>query len=207
MGMIINALRGMYVLVPRNMTQAAGFYNTMLKSDEPALIVECLNGYRLKEKLPENIAEYTVIPGHTETLKYGDHATLVTYGSCVRIAQDAITQLNEVGITVELIDAQSLLPFDINHEIVESLKKTNKLVVLDEDVPGGASAFVLQKIMEEQEGYKYLDAQPLTIASKPHRPAYGTDGDYFSKPSAEEIFEKVYSMMHEYNPGEFPAFV
>lgn len=207
MGMIINALRGMYVLVPRNMTQAAGFYNTMLQSDEPALIVECLNGYRLKEKLPDNIAEFTVIPGEVETLKYGEHVTIVTYGSCVRIAEDAIKQLNEVGVEVELIDAQSLLPFDVNHDIVESLKNTNKLVVLDEDVPGGASAYILQKIMEEQEGYKYLDAQPLTIASKAHRPAYGTDGDYFSKPSAEEVFEKVYGMMHEYNPGEFPAFV
>lgn len=207
MGMIINAVRGMHVLVPRNMVQAAGFYNAMLQSDEPALIVECLNGYRLKEKLPDNLDAFTVIPGKPEVLKAGNDVTLVTYGSCVRIAEEAITQLETCGISVELIDVQSLLPFDLEHRIVQSLQKTNKLVCLDEDVPGGASAYMLQQILEQQQGYRYLDSAPLTITSKEHRPAYGTDGDYFSKPGAEEVFQKIYAMMHEYDPDEYPAFM
>jgi pyruvate/2-oxoglutarate/acetoin dehydrogenase E1 component/TPP-dependent pyruvate/acetoin dehydrogenase alpha subunit len=206
MGMIINSLRGMNVLVPRNMTQAAGYYNASLKSDEPALIVECLNGYRLKEKLPDNIGDYTLIPGIPEVLKYGEDVTLVTYGSCCRIAEEAIKQLEEAGVNVELIDVQSLLPFDTNHSIVESLKKTNKVVFLDEDVPGGASAFMMQKVLEEQGGYIHLDSEPITITSKEHRPAYGTDGDYFSKPNAEDIFQKIYSLMNEYDPSKYPAY-
>jgi len=204
MGMIINAIRGMHVLVPRNMVQAAGFYNTMLQSDEPALIVECLNGYRLKEKMPDNLGKYTVIPGVSETLRYGDDLTIVSYGSTLRVVEEAMEHLSEKGISCELIDIQSLLPFDTNHDIVESLKKTNKLVVIDEDVPGGASAFILQQIMETQGGFRYLDASPLTITSKAHRPAYGSDGDYFSKPNAETIFDAIYSMMHEYDPKRFP---
>jgi 2-oxoisovalerate dehydrogenase E1 component len=205
MGMIVHALRGIHVLVPRNMCQAAGFYNTLLKSDEPALVVECLNGYRTKEKLPENIGEYTLPLGIPETLIEGTDLTLVTYGSCVRIAQDAIAELSQFGISVELIDVQSLLPFDINHHIVESVKKTNKLVFLDEDVPGGATSYMMQQVIEKQNAFKYLDAEPISIAAKDHRPAYGTDGDYFSKPNAEEIFDKVYTMMHLYNPEKYPA--
>lgn len=205
MGMIINAVRGMYVCVPRNMTQAAGMYNTLLRSDDPALVVECLNGYRLKEKLPTNIGEFTVPLGMPETLRFGEDLTLVTYGSCCRIAAEAADMLAEHGIRAEIIDAQTLLPFDIHGKIVESLKNTNRLVVLDEDVPGGASAFILQQILEVQEGYKWLDSAPLTIASKAHRPAYGSDGDYFSKPSADEVFMKVYQMMHEANPSKWPA--
>jgi pyruvate/2-oxoglutarate/acetoin dehydrogenase E1 component/TPP-dependent pyruvate/acetoin dehydrogenase alpha subunit len=205
MGMIVHALRGIHVLVPRNMCQAAGFYNTLLKSDEPALVVECLNGYRTKEKLPENIGEYTLPLGIPETLIEGTDLTLVTYGSCVRIALDAIAELAQFGISVELIDVQSLLPFDINHHIVESVKKTNKLVFLDEDVPGGATSYMMQQVIEKQNAFKYLDAEPISIAAKDHRPAYGTDGDYFSKPNAEEIFDKVYTMMHHYNPEKYPA--
>ncbi|MEN8731514.1 MAG: thiamine pyrophosphate-dependent enzyme [Bacteroidia bacterium] len=206
MGMIINAVRGMNVLVPRDMTRAAGFYNTIMKSDEPSLIVECLNGYRLKEKLPSNLHEFTVPVGVPETLQYGDDVTVITYGSCVRIAQEGIALLQEKGISVELIDVQSLLPFDVNHNIVESLMKTNKVVFMDEDVQGGATGFMMQKVLEEQVGYKYLDAAPRTLTSQDHRPAYGTDGDYFSKSNAEELFELVYDMMHEYEPEKFPKF-
>jgi len=205
MGTIIHAVRGMHVCVPRNMTQAAGMYNTLLKSDEPALVVECLNGYRIKEKLPQNMDEFTVPLGRPDTLRYGEHATLVTYGSCCRIALEAADMLAEHGIRLEIIDVQTLLPFDVNHLIVESLKETNRLVVLDEDVPGGASAFILQQILENQGGYRYLDSAPLTIAAQPHRPAYGTDGDYFSKPGVDEIFMKVYAMMHETDPVTWPA--
>jgi pyruvate/2-oxoglutarate/acetoin dehydrogenase E1 component len=206
MGMIVHAVRGMHVCVPRNMTQAAGMYNLLLKCDEPALVVECLNGYRIKEKMPSNIGEFTVALGFPEILQEGNDITLVTYGSCVRIAQDALTQLEEFGINVELIDVQTLLPFDINHAIVESVKKTNKLVVLDEDVPGGASSYILQQILEKQSAFKYLDAEPKTITAKEHRPAYGTDGDYFSKPNAEDIFNVCYAMMSEYNPTDYPSF-
>lgn len=207
MGMIINAVRGMHVLVPRNMTQAAGFYNTMLASDEPALIIECLNGYRLKEKMPANIGEMRVPLGVPELLLEGSDVTLVSYGSTLRIAEEACKQLQESGISVELIDVQSLLPFDIHHRIVQSLKKTNRIVFLDEDVPGGATAFMMQKVLEEQGGYRYLDSAPLTITSKEHRPAYGTDGDYFSKPNVEEIFEAIYNLMRESDPGRFPVFI
>lgn len=205
-GMIINSLRGMHVLVPRDMTQAAGFYNTMLQSDEPALIIECLNGYRLKERMPDNLGTYTVALGIPEILHEGSDVTIVSYGSTLRVVEEAIKQLAEQGISAELIDVQSLLPFDINHTIVESLKKTNKIVFIDEDVPGGATAYMMQQVLETQGGYRYLDAKPLTITAKPHRPPYGTDGDYFSKPNAEEIFETVMEMMHDYNPDQYLSF-
>jgi 2-oxoisovalerate dehydrogenase E1 component len=203
LSMVINSIRGVHVLVPRNMTQAAGFYNTMLQSDDPALIIEPLNGYRLKEVLPDNIGEYTVPLGKPEILREGDDVTLVTYGSCVRIAEDAADQLKDYGIAVELIDVQTLLPFDIDKTIVESLKKTNKIVFFDEDVTGGATAYMMQKVLEEQNGYLYLDAKPVTITAKDHRAAYSTDGDYFSNPNAEDVFDAIYEIMHLYNPQRF----
>ena len=205
MGMIINAVRGIHVLVPRNMTKAAGFYNTLLESDEPALVIECLNGYRLKEKMPNNLGEFKTPIGLVETIKQGTDITLVSYGSTLRIVEQAAKELLEAGIDCEIIDAQSLLPFDINHDCVKSIMKTNRLLIVDEDVPGGASAYLLQQIIDEQNGYQYLDSQPQTLASKAHRPAYGTDGDYFSKPSAEDIFEKVYAIMHEAKPNKYPS--
>ncbi len=205
MGMIINAVRGMHVCVPRNMTQAAGMYNALLRCDEPALVIECLNGYRLKENLPTNIGDFTVPLGIPEIIRTGTDVTLVTYGSCCRIAMDAANQLSELGINIEIVDVQTLLPFDTASIIAESLSKTNRLVVLDEDVPGGASAYILQKILEEQNGYSMLDSKPLTITSKEHRPAYGTDGDYFSKPSADEVVMKVYQLMNEADPENYPS--
>lgn len=204
MGMIINAIRGIHVLVPRNMTKAAGFYNTLLETDEPALVVECLNGYRLKEKMPTNIGEFKTPIGVVETLKEGKDITLVSYGSTLRLVEQAAKELLEIGIDAEIIDIQSLLPFDVNHDIVKSLARTNRLLVIDEDVPGGASAYILQQILDEQNGYKHLDSKPETLAAKPHRPAYGTDGDYFSKPSVEDIYEKVYAIMSEVNPSKYP---
>ena len=206
MGMILNAVRGMNVLVPRDMTRAAGFYNTLMRSDEPAIVIECLNGYRLKETLPTNLSSFTVPVGVPETLIEGNDVTVITYGSCVRIAQDGIKLLNEKGISVELIDVQSLLPFDVHHNIVESLKKTNKVVFMDEDVKGGATGFMMQKVLEEQGGYQYLDSAPRTLTSQDHRPAYGTDGDYFSKSNPEELFDLVYGMMSENNPSAYPSF-
>ncbi len=205
MGMIINAIRGIHVLVPRNMTKAAGFYNTLLQTDEPALVIECLNGYRLKEKMPTNLGEFKTPIGVVETIKEGNDITLVSYGSTLRIVEQAAKELQEIGIDCEIIDIQSLLPFDINKDIVKSLIKTNRLLVIDEDVPGGASAYILQEIIENQNGYQYLDSAPQTLAAQPHRPAYGTDGDYFSKPSAEDIFEKVYAIMSESNPEKYPS--
>lgn len=204
MGMLINSLRGIYLLVPRNMTKAAAFYNTMLKSDDSALMIECLNGYRLKEKLPDNIGDITEPLGVPEIIREGSDITIVTYGSMCRIILDAAEQLAEVGISCEVIDAQTLLPFDRYHLIVESLKKTNRIVFADEDVPGGASAYMMQKVIEEQEGYLYLDSPPVTIASKEHRPAYGSDGDYFSKPNAELVFDKIYELMREVDPTAYP---
>lgn len=204
MGMIINACRGINICVPRNMTVASGFYNTLLEADEPALVIEPLNAYRLKEKQPANFGEYKTPLGIPEVLQQGTDLTLVTYGSSVRIAQEAMKTLEKYGISVELIDVQTLIPFDINRSLVESVKKTNRLVVFDEDVPGGASAYILQKIMEEQGGYRFLDSAPVTIASKEHRPAYGSDGDYFSKPSADDVFDVIYNLMRETNPGKFP---
>lgn len=204
MGMIINSIRGIYVCVPRNMTQAAGFYNTLLCSDEPALVIEPLNGYRLKEMQPSNLGEYKIQLGIPETINEGNDITLVTYGSCCRIAMEAVKQLADLGISVEVIDVQTLLPFDLNRSIIESIKKTNRLLVLDEDVPGGASAYILQKILVEQDAYQYLDSEPKTLTAKDHRPAYGTDGDYCSKPSADDVFDMVYEMMHESDPAKFP---
>ncbi len=205
MGMVINAIRGIHVLVPRNMTKAAGFYNTLLQTDEPALVVECLNGYRLKEKMPTNLGEFKTPIGVVETIKEGADLTIVSYGSTLRLVEQAAKELLEIGIDCEIVDIQSLLPFDINHDILKSVKKTNRLLVIDEDVPGGASAFILQQIIDEQNAYDYLDSKPQTLTAKAHRPAYGTDGDYFSKPSVEDIYEKIYSMMSEANPVKFPA--
>lgn len=203
MGMIINSIRGMHVLVPRNMTQAAGFYNTLMASDDPAIVIESLNGYRLKEKLPENIGEFKVPLGVPEVLREGTDITLVTYGSMCRIVMEAAQQLSEIGISCEVIDAQTLLPFDRHQVIAESLKKTNRVAFLDEDVPGGASAFMMQNVLERDNGYFYLDSKPVTVTAQEHRPAYGTDGDYFSKPSVEDVYEKVYQVMHEANPDRF----
>lgn len=205
MGMILNALRGIHVLVPRNMTKAAGFYNTLLQTDEPALIVECLNGYRLKEKMPNNLGEFKTPIGVVEALKEGADITLVSYGSTLRLVEQAAKELLEKGIDCEIIDIQSLLPFDVHHDIVKSIMKTNRVLVIDEDVPGGASAFIMQHILEVQNAYDYLDSKPQTLTSKEHRPAYGTDGDYFSKPSVEDIYEKIYAMMSEVNPKEYPS--
>ncbi len=205
MGMIINAIRGIHVLVPRNMVKAAGFYNTLMKTDEPALVIECLNGYRLKEKMPLNFGEFLTPIGVVETIKAGKDITLVSYGSTLRLVEQAANELLGMGIDCEIIDAQSLLPFDINHDISKSVMKTNRLLVIDEDVPGGASAFILQQIIDVQNTYDYLDSKPQTLTAKSHRPAYGTDGDYFSKPSTEDIYEKVYAMMSEVNPTKFPA--
>jgi pyruvate/2-oxoglutarate/acetoin dehydrogenase E1 component len=204
MGMIINSLRGIHVLVPRNMTQASGFYNTMLASDEPAVIVECLNGYRLKERMPSNLGAFRVPLGMPEIISEGTDVTIVTYGSCCRVVMDAVKQLLQMGISCEVIDVQTLLPFDINHSIRTSLEKTGKLLIVDEDVPGGASAFILQQVLEEQRGFEMLDVSPRTLTAMPHRAAYGSDGDYFSKPSIESVVDIVTAMMNEYNPGSHP---
>lgn len=205
MGAILNSLRGVHVLVPRDMTKAAGFYNTILDSDDPALIVECLNGYRLKEKMPLNLDDLRTPLGIPETVRTGTDLTVVSYGSTLRVVMAAATELSELGIEIEVIDVQTLLPFDREHRIVESLQKTNRLLVVDEDVPGGANAFILQKIIDEQDGYYHLDSKPQILSAKEHRPAYGTDGDYFSKPNVEDVVERVYAIMHEANPGQYPA--
>jgi pyruvate/2-oxoglutarate/acetoin dehydrogenase E1 component len=203
-GMILHSLRGIYILVPRNMTQAAGFYNTMLKSDDPALIIECLNGYRIKERKPDNIGEFTVPLGVPEILKEGRDVTVVTYGSMCRVVMEAAEELEKADISCEVIDVQTLLPFDIHHSILDSVKKTNKIVFADEDVPGGATAFMMQKVLEEQQAYQYLDSKPITITGKEHRPAYASDGDYFSKPNPEEVYEKIYALMMEIDPAKYP---
>ena len=200
---IINNVRGIHVLVPRNMTKAAGFYNTLLEGDEPALVIECLNGYRLKEELPLNLGEYKTPIGVVETIKEGADLTVVSYGSTLRIVEEVAKELQQVSIDIEIIDAQSLLPFDVNHDCVKSLAKTNKLLIIDEDIPGGASAYILQEILENQNGYMHLDSKPATLTAKAHRTAYGTDGDYFSKPSAEDIFEKIYEIMNDENPSKY----
>ncbi|MDC1305282.1 thiamine pyrophosphate-dependent enzyme, partial [Salibacteraceae bacterium] len=204
MGMIIHALRGMHICVPRNMTQAAGMYNTLMAGDDPALVIESLNGYRLKEKQPNNFGEFKVELGRVETMTEGEDITIVTYGSMVRMCVEVSKQLREVGIFAEVVDVQTLLPFDLGQEIVESLKKTNRVLFVDEDVPGGASAFMMQKVLEEQGGYRYLDSAPATLAANAHRAAYASDGDYFSKPSNEDIFEKVYAIMSEVDPIKYP---
>ncbi len=205
MGMIINAVRGIHVCVPRNMTKAAGFYNTLLKGDEPAIVVEPLNGYRTKEKMPINIGEFCEALGVPEIVKEGKDLTIVSYGSTFNLCQQALQTLEELGISVELIDVQTLLPFDVHHLIAESLKKTNRLLIVDEDVSSGASAYILDKIIVEQGGYYHLDSKPVTLTAKDHRPAYGTDGDYFSKPSIDDIIETAYSIMQEVDPVKFPA--
>jgi pyruvate/2-oxoglutarate/acetoin dehydrogenase E1 component len=197
MGMIINSLRGMHVCVPRNMVQAVGMYNTLLRGNDPALLIECVNGYRLKETMPSNLTEFTVALGKPETLRTGDDITIVSYGSTLRIIQDAADRLSAIGIECEIIDVQTLLPFDINHQIVASLKKTNRIVFIDEDVPGGATAFMYQQVIELQGGYRYLDVAARTVAAKAHRPAFASDGDYFSKPNTEEIIKVIVEMMGE----------
>ena len=203
LGMIINSLRGIYVITPRNMVQAAGFYNTMLQSDDPAIIIECLNGYRLKETLPDNIEDFTVPLGVPEVLQEGTDVTLVTYGSCVREAQKGIQMLEKTGVSVELIDVQTLLPFDLEHSIAKSLEKTNKIIFMDEDMPGGATAFMMKEVLETHGGYKHLDAAPVTLTAFEHRPPFGSDGDYFTKPGPEDVFDTVMKMMREYNPKRF----
>jgi pyruvate/2-oxoglutarate/acetoin dehydrogenase E1 component/TPP-dependent pyruvate/acetoin dehydrogenase alpha subunit len=205
MGMILHGLRGMHVLVPRNMTQAAGFYNTLLKSDDPALVVETLNGYRLKEKLPSNIGEFCVPLGEPEILREGTDVTIVTYGAMCKIVMEAARQLADIGIHCEVIDVQTLLPFDVRHTIVESVRRTNRVLFADEDMPGGATAFMMQQVLEEQQAYRWLDSPPRTLSAKAHRPAYTTDGDYFSKPNVEDVFDAVYNMMHEVEPLQFPS--
>lgn len=205
LGMILNSIRGIHVLVPRNMTQAAGFYNTLLRSDEPALVIECLNAYRMKESLPDNIGEYTIPLGRPEILVAGKDVTIVTYGACCKVAMDSIVFLQGIGIEAELIDVQTLLPFDINHVILDSIKKTNRVLFLDEDIPGGGTAFMMQQVIETQGAYFYLDSAPKILSAKDHRTAYGTDGDYFSKPNPEDIFELVYSMMQETNKDLYPS--
>jgi pyruvate/2-oxoglutarate/acetoin dehydrogenase E1 component/TPP-dependent pyruvate/acetoin dehydrogenase alpha subunit len=201
---IIHLVRGMYVCVPRNMTQAAGMYNTLLQSDDPAIVVEVLNGYRLKEKLPANIGEMTVPLGVPEVLREGKDVTVVTYGACCRIALEAAEKLAQVGVDIEIIDVQTLLPFDLSGRIRQSLQKTNRILFLDEDVPGGTSAYMMREALEVQGGYDWLDSAPRTLPGQEHRPAYGSDGDYWSKPNRETIFEAVYEMMHEAKPGRFP---
>ena len=204
MGGIINLLRGINILVPRNMTKAAGFYNLLLKGDEPAIVIECLNGYRLKEKMPNNLGDFITPIGEIEVIKSGSDITIITYGSCCRIALDASKKLEELNISVEIIDIQSLIPFDIKKDILKSLKKTNKIIFLDEDVSGGASAYMMQKVIEEQNGYNYLDSKPRTITSKDHRPAYGDDGDYFSKSNIDDVIETCYSIMNEIDENNYP---
>ncbi|MFN0256521.1 alpha-ketoacid dehydrogenase subunit alpha/beta [Pedobacter ureilyticus] len=204
MSMILGSLRGLHICVPRNMTQAAGMYNTLFRSDEPALLIECLNGYRLKEKLPDNVGEFTVPLGKAEIIKEGGDITVVSYGSTLRLVEEAAEELENFGIAIEVIDIQTLLPFDLDKLAAKSLQKTNKLLVVDEDVPGGASAFILQQILEEQKGYYLLDSKPQTLSAKAHRPPYGSDGDYFAKPSVDDIVEAAYAMMNEANPDKYP---
>ena len=205
MAVLLAGLRGIHLCVPRNMTQAAGMYNTLLNSDDPAIVVECLNGYRLKEKMPNNLSEMRVPLGIPEVIREGRDVTIVTYGSMCRIVMEAARQLEEINISVEVIDVQTLLPFDITHRIVESIKKTNRVIFADEDMPGGGSAYMMQHVLDEQNAYRYLDSKPLCLAAVPHRPAYSSDGDYFSKPNAENVFDAVYAMMSEFNPMAFPT--
>lgn len=204
MAMILDSLRGMHICVPRDMTQAAGMYNTLLRSDEPALVIECLNGYRLKERLPDNVGEFTLPLGEAEVLNEGTDITIVSYGSTLRVVQEAVEELDRLNISVEIVDPQTLQPFDLHGICGQSLSKTNRLLVVDEDMPGGASAFILQQIMEEQKGYFHLDGQPRTLTAKAHRPPYGSDGDYFTKPSVDDVIETVYAMMHEAKPDKYP---
>jgi pyruvate/2-oxoglutarate/acetoin dehydrogenase E1 component len=206
MASILHLVRGVHVLVPRNMVQAAGFYNTLIQAEEPALLVEVLNGYRLKEQLPDNIGEFTVPLGVPEIIRPGEDVTVVTYGALCNIALEAADLLHKVGIDTEVIDVQTLLPFDINGRILESLKKTSRILFLDEDVPGGTTAYMMQEVIEKQGGFWHLDAEPRTLTAQPHRPPYGSDGIYFSKPNVEDIFDAVYEMMNEVDPGSYPMF-
>ncbi|RZP05112.1 MAG: transketolase [Flavobacteriales bacterium] len=207
MSALLSTLRGINILVPRNMVQAAGMYNTLLKCEEPAILIESLNGYRLKENEPENLSEYTVLLGHSEYIKKGNDITIVSYGSTLRLAEKACEELSDLNIQCELIDIQTLIPFDLNNLITESLKKTNKLLIVDEDLPGGASSYILNKIFQDKNGYEFLDSKPVALTSKEHRPAYGTDGDYFSKPSSDDIVELAYKIMNEYDPGKYPELI
>jgi pyruvate/2-oxoglutarate/acetoin dehydrogenase E1 component len=206
MAAIIHLLRGMVVFVPRNMTQAAAFYNTLLLSDEPGLVVETLNGYRLREPMPENLDQITLPPGLPEVLRTGTDLTLVTYGACCRIVGEAARLLAQTGIEAEVIDVQSLLPFDRPGMIGDSIRKTSRVIFIDEDVPGGTTAYMLQEVLEKQGGYAWLDSAPRTLSAQPHRPAYGSDGDYWSKPNREQVFNAAYQLMHEVNPQKFPLF-
>jgi pyruvate/2-oxoglutarate/acetoin dehydrogenase E1 component len=201
--MLINSVRGVYVCAPRDMTRAAGFYNTLLEGNDPAIVIEPLNGYRLKEKMPDNIGEFRLQLGIPEILNQGNDLTLVTYGSTVKIAIEAVKHLASHDISIELIDVQTLVPFDRNKIILESLKKTNRILFLDEDVPGGTTAYMMQEVLEKQHGWQYLDSPPKTLTAKEHRPAYTTDGDYFSKPSAEDVFDSIYEMMKEAVPEKY----
>jgi pyruvate/2-oxoglutarate/acetoin dehydrogenase E1 component len=203
MAMLINSVRGIYVCSPRDMTRAAGFYNTLLEGNSPAIVIEPLNGYRLKEKLPDNIGEFRLPLGIAEIMNPGTDLTIVTYGSTVKIADVAVKQLALHNISVELIDVQTLIPFDLNRTVLESLKKTNRVLFLDEDLPGGTTAYMMQEVLEKQGGWQYLDSPPKTLSAKEHRPAYTTDGDYFSKPSAEDVFDVVYAMMKEADPEKY----
>ncbi len=205
LGVVLNTMRGLHICVPRDMTQAAGMYNTLLKGDEPAIVIECLNGYRLKEKLPANVGEFTVPLGKAEVLQTGTDVTVVSYGSTLRFVLEAAQELHSMGIQAEVIDLQTLYPFDLDQLCVASLKKTNKLLVVDEDIPGGSSAYILQKVLEQQKGYYHLDAEPRTLCAQEHRPPYGSDGDYFCKPSTDDIIETIYNMMHEAKPEKYPA--
>jgi pyruvate/2-oxoglutarate/acetoin dehydrogenase E1 component/TPP-dependent pyruvate/acetoin dehydrogenase alpha subunit len=207
MSALLSTLRGINILVPRNMVQAAGMYNTLLKCEEPAILIESLNGYRLKENEPENLSEYTVLLGHSEYIKKGNDITIVSYGSTLRLAEKACEELSDLNIQCELIDIQTLIPFDLNNLITESLRKTNKLLIVDEDLPGGASSYMLNKIFQDKNGYEFLDSKPVALTSKEHRPAYGTDGDYFSKPSSDDIVELAYKIMNEYDPGKYPELI
>ena len=204
MGGMINLLRGIFLLVPRNMTIAAGFYNALLKGDQPAIVVECLNGYRTKEQMPTNIGDYTVQIGKVDKIKSGEDITVISYGSTLKIVEKASEELQKFNISCEIIDCQSLIPFDIEKEITESIKKTNRVLIIDEDFSGGASAYILDNLINNQNIYDYLDSKPNTMSAKDHRTAYGTDGDYFSKPSVDDVFDRIYSIMNELNPGKFP---
>jgi pyruvate/2-oxoglutarate/acetoin dehydrogenase E1 component len=203
MGMLVNALRGMYIITPRNMVQAVGFYNTLMQSDDPALVIECLNGYRLKEKQPSNLATFSLPLGVPEILQEGSDITLVTYGSCVRVAQKGLELLDEHDISVELIDVQTLLPFDLERVILNSIQKTNRVIFMDEDVPGGGTAYMMQEVLEKQGAYALLDAKPVTLCAHAHRTPYGSEGDYFTKPNPEDVFETVYKIMHESDPSTY----
>ncbi|MFB0908134.1 MAG: transketolase C-terminal domain-containing protein, partial [Spirosomataceae bacterium] len=205
MGTMLNSLQGMHIAVPRNFVQAAGMYNTLITGDDPALMIECLNGYRLKEKLPSNLKDIRVPLGVPETIRKGTDVTVVTYGSMCRIVMEAAKQLSETGIEIQVIDVQTLLPFDLNHSIVESIKQTNRVIFADEDMPGGGAAFMMQEVIDKQNAYRWLDSKPTIISAQPHRPSYGSDGDYFSKPNADTIFDGVYELMHEANPTKFPV--